>query len=74
MVVVIAVEIIEMHGASRWFNASLLITSAISSSVPVPPGKAMNASPSSIILVFAIGHILGDDQLGQTVQLQLLAR
>ena len=27
------------------------ITSAISSSVPVPPGNAIKASPSSIILV-----------------------
>ena len=38
-----------MQGASRCFRDTLLITSAISSSVPVPPGKAMKASPSSII-------------------------
>ena len=38
-----------MHGASRWRSATLLMISEISSSVPVPPGNAMNASPSSII-------------------------
>ena len=40
-----------MQGASRCFNDTLDITSAISSSVPVPPGKAINTSPSSIIFV-----------------------
>ena len=39
-----------MHGASRCFKDTFDMTSAISSSVPVPPGKAIKASPSSIIL------------------------
>ena len=38
------------HGALRCPNDTADMTSAISSSVPVPPGNAMNASPSSIIL------------------------
>ena len=40
-----------MQGASRWPSETLDITSVISSSVPVPPGNAIKASPSSIILV-----------------------
>ena len=38
-----------MHGALRCLSDTFDITSVISSSVPVPPGSAMNASPSSII-------------------------
>ena len=41
-----------MHGASNCFSDTFDITSEISSSVPVPPGNAINASPSSIIFVF----------------------
>ena len=40
-----------MQGASRCLSDTLDITSAISSSVPVPPGNAINASPSAIIFV-----------------------
>jgi len=48
-----------MQGASRCFNDTLDITSAISSSVPVPPGKAINTSPSSII-VRELGTWIGE--------------
>ena len=40
-----------MHGAASCLSDTFDMTSLISSSVPVPPGKAMNASPSSIIFV-----------------------
>ena len=43
------------------------MTSAISSSVPVPPGNAKLDH-----LRLALGHILRDDEFGQTVVLQLL--
>ena len=38
-----------MQGAFSCFRDTWDMTSAISSRVPVPPGKAMKASPSSII-------------------------
>ena len=41
-----------MHGAESWLRDNFDITSVISSSVPVPPGNAIKASPSSIIFVF----------------------
>ena len=41
-----------MQGALSCFNEILDMTSDISSSVPVPPGKAIKASPNSIIVVF----------------------
>ena len=44
-----------MQGASSCPRDNLLMTSVISSSVPVPPGNAIKASPSSIILVLREG-------------------
>ena len=41
-----------MQGASKCESESIDMTSDTSSSVPDPPGKAMNASPSSIIFAF----------------------
>ena len=40
-----------MHGHSSWYSESFDKISLTSSNVPVAPGKAMKASPSSIILV-----------------------
>ena len=39
-----------MHGADSLLRQTREMISEISSKVPVPPGKAMKASPSSIIL------------------------
>ena len=44
-----------MQGAFSFFSDTSDITSLISSSVPVPPGMAMNACPSSIILALRWG-------------------
>ena len=58
-----------MQGAFSCFRDTWDMTSAISSRVPVPPGKAMKASPSSNHFRLAPGHVLRDDEPGQTVVL-----
>ena len=68
---VVAIEVIEDAGASRWPSETLDITSAISSSVPVPPGERDKGITQLDHPGLALGHVLRDDEPGQAVILHL---
>ena len=61
-----------MHGADSCFRDTCDMTSAISSSVPVPPGKRDECVAEFNHFRFALRHILRHNQFCQALQLKFL--